>query len=121
MGVRHRIDDLSDRPEGRESPFRIPSRHLVPLEEIIREAFGLGPGATSVEKLYFRFIREMGNEHAILTEVPAAELRRIKPERIARGIERIRESRVRIMPGYDGVYGRVRILGRQPRLDNGKP
>jgi uncharacterized protein (TIGR00375 family) len=109
-GVRHRIDDLADRSERTAGRKGIPFRHLVPLREIIAEACGRGPGCKTVAETYFRFIRAFGDEHSILTEIPTNELRRMKPERVAEGIERVRRGRIDITPGYDGVYGRVRLF-----------
>ena len=109
-GVRHRIDDLADRSERTAGRKGIPFRHLVPLREIIAEACGRGPGCKTVAETYFRFIRAFGDEHSILTEIPANELRRMKPECVAEGIERVRRGRIDISPGYDGVYGRVRLF-----------
>lgn len=106
-GVRRRVDELADRPVAES---RVPARYLVPLEEIIAAAGERIPGASSVRDTYLRLIRELGNEHRILTEVPTAELRRLNLDRIALGIERVREGKVRIFPGYDGLYGKVRIF-----------
>jgi len=120
LGVRHRIEELADRPERPVTEGRIPSLHLVPLDEIIGEACGRSPACLSVRNQYFRLIREFGNEHRILTEIPGGELRRAAPERIVVGVERARRGRVRIFPGYDGKYGRIRIFdetaGKKARL-----
>jgi PHP family Zn ribbon phosphoesterase len=89
---------------------RIPSLHLVPLDEIIGEACGRSPACRSVRNHFFRLIREFGNEHRILTEIPGGELRRAAPERIVVGVERARRGQVRVSPGYDGKYGRIRIF-----------
>jgi uncharacterized protein (TIGR00375 family) len=121
-GVRRRVEELADRPERPAPDTRIPSLYLVPLEEIIGAACGRSPGCASVRELYFRFIREFGNEHRILTEIPGAELRRLGPERIALGIERVRSGKVRVSPGYDGLYGRVQIFGNAGRpIRTGRP
>ncbi|MHB8054521.1 MAG: endonuclease Q family protein [Candidatus Aminicenantales bacterium] len=111
-GVRRRVEELADRPA---ADARVPSRYLVPLEEIIGAARGQNPGCASVREDYFRLIREFGNEHRILTEVPTAEIRRLGPERIALGIERVRSGKARVSPGYDGFYGRVQIFRESDR------
>ena len=110
VGVRNQIDILADRSERSAGARGIPFRHLVPLREIVAEACGRGPGCKTVSDTYFRFIRAFGNEHSILTEIPPSELRRVKPERVAEGIERVRRGRIGISPGYDGVYGQIRIF-----------
>jgi uncharacterized protein (TIGR00375 family) len=106
-GVLRRVEELADREE---TVPRIPVRYLVPLEEIIAAAGGRKSAALSVRESYLRLIRAFGNEHRILTEVPPAELRRLGPERIALGIERVREGKVRVIPGFDGLYGQALIF-----------
>ncbi|HOF83950.1 MAG TPA: endonuclease Q family protein [Candidatus Aminicenantes bacterium] len=112
-GVRRRVGELADRPErSRAASGLIPARRLVPLEEIIAEAAGHRPGGRPGRTLYFSLIREFGNEHRILTEIPPAEIRRAAPGRLAAGIERVRRSRMTVSPGYDGTYGRIKIFDR---------
>ncbi|HPH44141.1 MAG TPA: endonuclease Q family protein [Candidatus Aminicenantes bacterium] len=112
-GVGRRVGELADRPERpKAAASLVPALHLVPLEEIIAEAAGFLPGGRPGRALYFSLIREFGNEHRILTEVPPAEIGRAAPGRLAAGIERVRRSRVTVSPGYDGTYGRIRIFDR---------
>ena len=106
-GVRRRVEELADR---REASPHVPARHLVPLEEIIAAANERSRGALSVRETYLRLIREFGNEHRILTDIPPAEIRRLNLNRIALGIERVREGKVRLFPGYDGLYGKVSVF-----------
>jgi uncharacterized protein (TIGR00375 family) len=110
IGVLHRIEELADRAEPPAAAFRIPHKNLVPLNEIIGEACGRSPECGSVWDQYFRFIREFGNEHRILTEIPEEEIRRLSPERVGLGIERMRRGLVRVTPGYDGEYGLIKIF-----------
>jgi len=112
IGVMHRVEELADRTEEqvREAAPGTPFRRLLPLNEVIAEACGKSAESQAVWELYFRFVREFGDEQRILTEVPGEELRRISPERVADGIERMRRGLVRISPGHDGEYGTVRLF-----------
>jgi len=110
IGVVHRVEELADREEVRDSSLRIPFKNLIPLNEIIAEATEKTPECQSVWDLYFRFIHEFGNEHRILTEIPIPELRRIPPEKVGRGVDRMRKGLVNITPGHDGFYGVVRLF-----------
>jgi len=113
VGVMHRVEELADRPEGFVPQGAIPAIHLVPLEEIIAEALGVGKGSKAVEREYFRLVEQGGSEFAILLDLPPEELRRIAPPRIYEGIMRVRRGELEITPGYDGVYGKIRIFGEQ--------
>lgn len=110
IGVLHRVQELADREEIRDSGLRIPYKNMIPLNEIIAGACQKTPECQSVWDLYFRFIHEFGNEQKILAEVPASELRRIPPEKIGRGIDRMRKNLVKIQPGHDGFYGVISLF-----------
>jgi uncharacterized protein (TIGR00375 family) len=110
VGVMNRVEELADRPEGAVSPKAIPALHTVPLDEIIAEALGVGPNASSVEKEYLRLVEKGGSEFNILLELSPEELSSFTPPNILEGILRVREGRLRITPGYDGVFGKVEIF-----------
>ena len=110
VGVLHRVTELADREPGHPSPSRIPFKNLIPLSEIIAQAVEKSAGSKSVWEIYFRFIKEFQTEHKILTEVPLEELARVAPERVSRGIGRMRRGQVRIIPGHDGVFGKIHLF-----------
>jgi PHP family Zn ribbon phosphoesterase len=106
----HRVEELADRAEPPAAGLRTPFRHLLPLNEIVGEALGKSADCAGVWETVFRFIREFGDEHRILTEVPVDELARLQPERVARGVDRMRKGLVRITPGHDGEYGTISLF-----------
>ena len=118
IGVMHRVEELADRDEVRDAGLRIPYKNLVPLNEIIADACEKSPDCQSVWDAYFRFIREFGNEHRILTEVSVSELSRLQPDRIAQGVERMRKGLVKIIPGHDGEYGVIRLFDREDETNS---
>ena len=118
IGVLHRVEELADREPGEGRPGGVPFKNIIPLNEIIAEAVGKTPESQGVWDLYFRFIREFGDEHAILTEVPVADLARLSPDRIATAVDRMRRGQVRILPGHDGEYGQIRIFGEEAAADS---
>jgi uncharacterized protein (TIGR00375 family) len=117
VGVMHRVDELSDRPEGFIPKNAIPSIHLIPLEEILAEAMGFRMGTKSVESEYERLIEKGGSEFHILLEATPDELKTYVPERILEGILRMRQGKVSILPGHDGVYGKINLF---PEIKEGE-
>jgi len=112
IGVLNRIEQLADRPNGFKPENTIPFKSLIPLEEIIADAVGQGVGTVTVEKEYKNLIEKFGNEFNVLIDVPRQELEAVTLPEIAEGITRVREGKVFIEPGYDGVYGKIRIFSK---------
>lgn len=107
IGVMHRVEELADREEGRLPPSTIPHRSLVPLEEIIAQALGIGTKTKGVAREYERVIAHFGNEFRILLDLPEEDLRNGLLPRTLRGVLKVRAGDLQIEPGYDGVYGKV--------------
>jgi len=112
IGVLNRVEELADRPAGFKPENAIPFKSLVPLEEIIADALGVLSGAKQVEQEYKNLIDKFGNEFNVLIDISREELEKATLPEIAEGIIRIREGRVFIQPGYDGVYGKIRIFSQ---------
>jgi uncharacterized protein (TIGR00375 family) len=110
IGVLNRVEQLADRPEGFQPENAIPFKSVIPLEEIIADALGRNPGTIEVEKEYNNLIEKFENEFNVLLKVPRFDLESVTLPEIAEGIIRAREGKVFIEPGYDGVYGKIRIF-----------
>lgn len=110
IGVEHRLEALADRDEGfvlKESPS---FKNVVPLAEIIGDVLGISADSATVEKEYFQLIKNLGSEFDILLNIDEGELDKKCPPKIARAIMNVRQGKVEILPGYDGEYGKVKIL-----------
>ncbi len=112
VGVMNRVDALADRAEGFSPDQPIPFIRMVPLQEIIAEALGIGAETATVYREYEQLIEIGKSEFRILLDLSSEELAMFVPEKILEGILRVREGNVYIRPGYDGLYGEVKIFGR---------
>lgn len=110
VGVLHRVEALADREEGFVPEGAVPYRNLVPLEEIIAEARGAQPGTAGVREEYFKLCKAFGGEFTVLLDAPVEEVSKHSSVRVAEGLRRVREGRVSITPGYDGVFGEISIF-----------
>ncbi len=118
VGVMHRVDALADRPVSFRDERRPPFRRMVPVAEIIGEALSVGKLSKSVAKEYDALMRTFGAEFTILLDTPVDDLRAATLPRIAEGIARVRAGQLTIAPGYDGVYGTVRVFTEDERSTN---
>jgi uncharacterized protein (TIGR00375 family) len=115
IGVLHRIDDLADRKEGEKPTQVIPFKRIIPLEEIIADAKGMGPSSKAVRGEYKNLIKHFGSEFKILLEASQEQIERTSSAEIAEGVNRIRQGRVNIEPGYDGEFGQIKIFQDEER------
>ncbi len=115
VGVMHRVEVLADQPTGYRPENALSYWSLVPLVELIAEINGTGVQAKSVNEVYTRLLASLGNELFILMDVPIADIKEAGGNLLATAIERMRAGQVNIAPGYDGEYGKVRLLEPENR------
>jgi len=121
VGVLSRVEELADRPEGFVPEGAIPARHLVPLQEIISEVMAVGPNSVRVTKEYKRLTAEGGGEFSTLLDLPEEDLIRLAGEETGRAVMKVRRGELNISPGFDGQFGKVRILSRDAEIRPTKP
>ncbi len=107
IGVLHRVEELSDRPEGFVPPGARPCVHLIPLEEILAAIFRVKTITKRVHREYLRLIELAGPELDILLWKTKEELSSVVPAEVLAAIGAMREGNVRIRPGFDGEYGHI--------------
>lgn len=110
IGVMNRVRQLADRKPGEKPANAVPFQRLIPLNEIIADVLGLGVGTKGVEVHYKSLIRAFGNEFKILLEVKKEEIAAASLPEIAEGIDRVRQEKISVSPGYDGEFGKINVF-----------
>ena len=123
-GVEDRVEELADRPVGYKPKNAIPYIKLLPLQELI--AISLGINHSTTRKLisneiwlqYLKLISKFGSEYNVLIEAPVNEIA-LTSKKLALIIDKLRRNALKIIPGYDGVYGRILLsnINGQLKLD----
>jgi uncharacterized protein (TIGR00375 family) len=118
VGVLSRIGDLADRAiNGSVMTGHVPFKSIVPLPEVLAECLNVSSvSSKKVTTLYEDMITKLGNEFFILLDVPVAEIRSQFGDTIAEAITRVRAGRVSVIPGYDGIFGVVKIFSNEEKL-----
>lgn len=116
--TKSRLDEFGVRWIGDKEDKRPPYVMMVPLAEILAEAFGVGVGSQKVLSSYEQLIASFGGEFTVLLKTPLADIERVAGARVAEGISLVRKGDIVIEPGYDGVFGKVGIW-KETEKENG--
>lgn len=113
IGVENRVYELADRTieEAREAGKRkIPYKSIVPLAEVIADTYSCGVKTKKVETAYENLLKNIGSEFFILLEAPLEQISKVGGKDIAEAVERVRTGNIYVKPGYDGVFGTVKVF-----------
>ena len=110
IGVEHRVEELSGRPEGARPDSAKPFERLAPLPEVIAASTGTSPTAKATLAQYERLLRDLGPEFSILRQAPLEEVARTAGPCVAEGLRRLRAGQAVWRPGFDGEYGVLTLL-----------
>lgn len=107
VGVEYRVDQLADRSVGKPEK-RV--EYIVPLAEVIAELHGVkSVSGKAVIEEYNSLIGALGSEFDILRKLPSETIG-AHSELLGMAVERIRTNKVYRDPGYDGVYGTIKVF-----------
>ena len=109
LGVEHRVEELADRPEGYIPSGAAPYEHLIPLREILSQVLKTNKSSKKVMDLYWKLVEYFGSEYKVLTAPYDDLLLAVGDESIAKAIVDAKIGNVTIVPGYDGVYGKILV------------
>ena len=124
VGVMHRVEQLGSRELKTENlkietddfgvrkigfQKRPPYVMLVPLIEIIAESLSSTVSSQKSLNEYEKLTNNFGGEFGVLLRTKTEAIKKISGSRVAEGIKKVRTGDLVIEPGYDGVYGTVKI------------
>ena len=125
VGVLNRIDALADREHGFTPPRAVPFKSVIPLEEIIAETLDVGAQSKKVVERYEGMVNSevrsknqelrKTNEFEILLDLSEEDISTISNAAIAQAVIRVREGKVKLEGGYDGVFGKIEIFTEEER------
>ena len=109
LGVLHRVGDLADREDGAQLRDAPSYRTLLPLHELISLVVGASAKSRRVEQEVQRLTTRYGTELTVLMDLPVDALAEDPLPGLRAAVSTLREGRLCLRPGYDGVYGEVAL------------
>jgi DNA helicase-2/ATP-dependent DNA helicase PcrA len=116
IGVMSRVADLHDREVASVPSNHVAQKSIVPLPEILAEVYDVSSSTSKkVLATYDKMITQLGNEFHILLDASIGDIKTSFGDDIAEAVRRVRTGEMSIIPGYDGIYGKVRIFKENER------
>ncbi len=112
-GVYHRVMEVAHWKKRERVNNKIPFKHVVPLKEILSDVLHRGKNTKTVLQKYNSIIQCFGSELDVLVFADKKSLFDKLDEDVAYAIVSIREEKIKKEVGYDGVYGKIYLKGRE--------
>jgi uncharacterized protein (TIGR00375 family) len=117
IGVDNRVEKLADNPKGHRAENGKPFFKILPLHEVIAVSIGAPVESKRTWGIYNSLIENFGNEFNILLNASKKELLgKNTDEKLAELIIKNREGKIKVIPGYDGEYGKAVVPKEQATL-----
>jgi uncharacterized protein (TIGR00375 family) len=117
IGVEYRVDEIAKEKEGYMPKDAKPFFKLIPLHELIAFVYDTSMSTKKAWEIYNNLISKFGNEFNILLNVKKEDLILEKVnDKLIELIMSGRRGKLRVKPGYDGVYGEVLSGEEQVKL-----
>ena len=115
VGVMARVDELADpkRPEGFKPENAKPYYTLVPLSELISGFNGWPVASKKTWAIFNKLMETFKTEFEILLDAPEKKIASLTSAEFAQLVLKNRAGTVRVLPGFDGVYGVPLIKGTE--------
>lgn len=110
VGVDYRVSELATQPENYRPINHKQVEYIIPLPEIIAELKG---ASTTSKKVAFEFEKVysvLGNEFNLIRNIKISDIKQAGFPELAKAIDLMRAGKVHIDPGYDGVYGTIKLF-----------
>lgn len=105
IGVLNRVESLADRPHGFIPKNAIPFKKMIPLSELISLSYSISMSSKKCFGIYYGLINKFKSEYEILLTAKKEDLLGVVKEELIDLILKNRDGKIKIKPGYDGVYG----------------
>jgi uncharacterized protein (TIGR00375 family) len=111
VGVENRLNVLASRPAEYRPENTKHVEYIIPLAEILAELHGTkSVSGRAVLEEYRAVIDRLGNEFSVLRSVPIAAVEAAGFPLLAIALDRLRTGNVVRDPGYDGVFGTIKVF-----------
>jgi uncharacterized protein (TIGR00375 family) len=114
IGVMNRVEVLADQDEKTQEKKRPPFKSLVPLAEILAEVNNTGVNTKAIKKEHDLLINRFTSEFNLLLNTPVEEIKEAN-NMLGIAINKMRKGDIVIKPGYDGIFGTVKIFSDKER------
>jgi len=113
VGVEYRVEELASNPKSFTPKNAKPFFVLLPLHEIIGLCYGIKIDSKKSWVVYNELIEKFENEFNILINVSEEEMKNADVEdNLVDLILKNRVGKIKVKPGYDGVYGEALLEGK---------